>query len=148
MFERFDEASQRAVVDAQKEASRLDHDHVGLEHLLLGLTSEDGLARTVLAGLGVDRAAVLAAVEGPDRDAGRTHGDDVPFTDAALGAIRRAADEAEARRSPEVGTGDLLLGVLADDGPAARVLASLGVDRATARDRAVAALRAGGGDTP
>jgi ATP-dependent Clp protease ATP-binding subunit ClpA len=121
---------------------------VGSEHLLLGLTSVEGLARSVLAELGVDRAAVLAAVAGPDRDVDRTHGTTVPFTDAALGAIRRAADEAAARRSPEVGTGDLLLGVLADDGAAARVLASLGVDRATARDRAEAALRAGGRDTP
>lgn len=147
MFERFDEACQRAVVDAQKEARRLDHDHVGPEHLLLGLTSEDGLARTVLADLGVDRARVLAAITAPGAEpSGAAGTGPVPLTEAAVAAVRRAADQASDRRAGTVGTADLLLGVLDDDGPAGRVLASLGVARADARDRVLAALLAGGGD--
>ena len=37
MFERFTDQSRRVVVLAQEEAARLDHNHVGTEHLLAGL---------------------------------------------------------------------------------------------------------------
>jgi ATP-dependent Clp protease ATP-binding subunit ClpC len=40
MFERFTDRARRVVVRAQEEARMLDHDHVGTEHLLLGLTDE------------------------------------------------------------------------------------------------------------
>jgi Clp amino terminal domain, pathogenicity island component len=40
MFERFTDQSRRAVIFAQEEAARLDHDHVGTEHMLAGLVRE------------------------------------------------------------------------------------------------------------
>jgi ATP-dependent Clp protease ATP-binding subunit ClpC len=41
MFERFTDQCHQAVVLAQEEARRLNHDHVGTEHLLAGLLREE-----------------------------------------------------------------------------------------------------------
>jgi ATP-dependent Clp protease ATP-binding subunit ClpA len=42
MFERFTDRSRRVVVLAQEEARMLNREHVGTEHILLGLVREDG----------------------------------------------------------------------------------------------------------
>jgi ATP-dependent Clp protease ATP-binding subunit ClpA len=71
MFERFTDQSHRAVVLAQEEARRLNHDHVGTEHLLAGLLREErGTAAQVLASSGVTLDAVrgqIAALAGQGR---------------------------------------------------------------------------------
>ncbi len=43
MFERFTDRGRRVVVLAQEGARRLGHDHIGTEHLLLGLLRTDGV---------------------------------------------------------------------------------------------------------
>ena len=72
MFERFTDQSHRAVVLAQEEARRLNHDHVGTEHLLAGLLREEhGTAAQVLASSGVTLDAVrgqIAALAGPGQE--------------------------------------------------------------------------------
>lgn len=45
MFERFTDDARRVIVLAQEECRLLDHDHVGTEHILLGLLHEGGLPR-------------------------------------------------------------------------------------------------------
>ena len=40
MFERFTDKARRTVVLAQEEAALLEHDHIGTEHILLGLLRE------------------------------------------------------------------------------------------------------------
>ena len=48
---------------ALREALQLNHSYIGTEHILLGLVREgDGVAATVLAGLGVDLGRVRQAV--------------------------------------------------------------------------------------
>src|SRR5438128_2672191 len=42
LFTRFTEQSRSAVVQAQEEARSLGHDHVGTEHLVLGVLGVDG----------------------------------------------------------------------------------------------------------
>ena len=37
MYERFTDEARQAIMDAQIEARALGHDHVGTEHLLLGV---------------------------------------------------------------------------------------------------------------
>jgi ATP-dependent Clp protease ATP-binding subunit ClpC len=55
MFERFTDRARRVVVLAQEEARMLSHDHIGTEHILLGLIREgDGVAAQVLVKLGAD----------------------------------------------------------------------------------------------
>ena len=45
MFERFTNRARHAVVLAQEEARRMQHNYIGTEHVLLGLLGEpDGLA--------------------------------------------------------------------------------------------------------
>jgi ATP-dependent Clp protease ATP-binding subunit ClpA len=57
----FTPRAKRVVERAFDEARRLDHDHIGPEHLLMGLVREgDGIAVWALMNLGVDRAEVLA----------------------------------------------------------------------------------------
>jgi ATP-dependent Clp protease ATP-binding subunit ClpA len=59
MFERFTKQAREVLVEAQGAARRLGDDHLGDEHLLLGLLAEGkGVAATVLGGLGVTTAAV------------------------------------------------------------------------------------------
>ena len=59
MFERFTDRARRVVVLAQDEARMLNHDHVGTEHLLLGLILEgEGVAARALESLGISQQAV------------------------------------------------------------------------------------------
>lgn len=54
MFERFTTPARESVVQAQDAARRLGDDHIGVEHLLLGLLAQrDTVAATTLAELGV-----------------------------------------------------------------------------------------------
>ena len=45
MFERFDNAARRVVTLAQDEASKLNHNYIDTEHLLLGLLRVGGGSR-------------------------------------------------------------------------------------------------------
>ena len=48
-FERFTERGRRALLYAQEEAQRLNHNYIGTEHILLGLVREgEGVAARVL----------------------------------------------------------------------------------------------------
>jgi ATP-dependent Clp protease ATP-binding subunit ClpA len=71
VFERFTKPARESVVQAQGAARRLGDDHIGVEHLLLGLLAEEqGGAASALAELGVTAEAVereLAAKRLPGR---------------------------------------------------------------------------------
>src|SRR5829696_1008991 len=62
MFERFTEDARQVVVRAQEEARRLHSDHIGTEHLLLGLLDQDSPTAAVLARHGLTRESTVAAV--------------------------------------------------------------------------------------
>lgn len=63
MFERFTDRARRVVVLAMEEARRLNHSHIGTEHVLLGLLREGkGVAAQVLVRESVDPARVRAQV--------------------------------------------------------------------------------------
>ncbi len=56
MFERFSPQAREAVTSAQAEARRLHHNHIGTEHLLLGLMDQaHTLSGRLLAEHGLDR---------------------------------------------------------------------------------------------
>jgi len=61
-FDRFTVRARRVLMLAQEEATRLNHNAIGTEHLLLGLVDlpDCGAAR-VLANLGVDLNIVRSA---------------------------------------------------------------------------------------
>ena len=139
MFERFTDQSHRAVVLAQEEARRLNHDHVGTEHLLAGLLREErGTAAQVLGSFGVTLDAVrgqIAALVGAGQEPPRGH---IAFTARAKKGFELALREAT-RLGQQIGTGHLLLGLTGQaDCVAAQILGALGVDLAGLRARVMA----------
>jgi ATP-dependent Clp protease ATP-binding subunit ClpC len=139
MFERFTDQSHRAVVLAQEEARRLNHDHVGTEHLLAGLLREErGTAAQVLESSGVTLDAVRGQIEalaGPGQEPPRGH---IAFTARAKKGFELALREAT-RVGQQIGTGHLLLGLTGQaDCMAAQVLGVLGVDVSVFRARVIA----------
>jgi len=132
MFERFTDKSRRAVVLAQEESRLLGHDHVGTEHLLLGLIQEDtGTAATVLKASGVTYAAARRQVEeSVERGQGQPSGR-IPFTPQSKKALQLSLREAIKLGDNYIGTEHLLLGLIREgEGPAIGVLIGLGADPA------------------
>src|SRR5262245_54810383 len=63
-FDKFTERARRVLSLAQEESQRFNHSYIGTEHLLLGLTrDEGGVAQKALAGLGIEVDKVRSAVE-------------------------------------------------------------------------------------
>ena len=115
---------------AQDEATRLNHNFIGTEHVLLGLVKLGrGVAANVLSRQGVDLQKVRTAVE---QYVGR--GPDVkilfpiPFTPRVKTVLVTAQKEARSLNHTYVGTEHILLGLLCEtDGVAARVLEGFGL---------------------
>jgi Clp amino terminal domain, pathogenicity island component len=100
MFERFTKPARGVVVAAQGAARRLGDDHVGDEHLLLGLLAGGakggGVAAKVLAGLDVTTEAVereLAARRPPPGRLGPADAEALQTVGIDLDAIRRRVEE-------------------------------------------------------
>ena len=85
MFERFTKDARQAVALAQEEAVALRHGWIGTEHILLGVLRAEGDGARLLAGFGVEAAAVRddvmrivgAGEQDIDRDALATLGIDL-----------------------------------------------------------------------
>ena len=128
MFERFTEQARLVVVAAQEEARMLGHNHIGSEHLLLGLLHEqDDLAARVLAGAGVTAEAARAEVAelaGPGDKSPSGH---IPFTQRAKKILELSLREALAQHKSYIGTEHVLLALTRDsDGMGAQILERLG----------------------
>lgn len=128
MFERFTEQSRRAVVLAQEEARMLGHNHIGSEHLLLGLLHEQGGAAAVVlgsAGITVEAArSQVGELAGPGDKAPSGH---IPFTQRAKKILELSLREALEQKKSYIGTEHILLALMRDaDGTGARVLERLG----------------------
>lgn len=128
MLEHLSPDAHEVVAVAQQEAMGLGHEYVGTEHLLLALVSLKGRPRRALESLGVRRRHVQSEVE---RVIGRgepVHRDELPFTPAAEGALRRSGQEVEAEGREQADSGHLLLGIAGQgDGLAARILDGLDI---------------------
>jgi ATP-dependent Clp protease ATP-binding subunit ClpC len=140
----FTERVRKVLAGARVEATNLRHPYVGTEHILLSIAREgDGVAAAVLANLGVDRDDVVATLHemlGPGAD-GEPTGPDLPYTSRGKKAIELAMAEARLMQHSYVGTEHLLLGLIAEEkGPAAQVLASLGVTLDRARQETTGLL--------
>jgi len=130
MFKKFTSPARQAVVLAQHEARGLGHDHVGTEHLLLGLVREDaGGAAHVLASLGVTPDAVRdQVVEMLGRSDAVVTGQ-LLFTPRAKKVLELALHESVAMRHSSIGTEHLLIGLVREGrGVANRILEQLGAD--------------------
>jgi hypothetical protein len=129
---------------ARKEAIGLHHNFVGTEHLLLGLMRlGQGTAVQVLGKRGIDMEKVGAEV---NRQVGvgvdHTFFGNVPYTPRVKRVLVLAAKEAKALQHGYVGTEHILLGLLSEEGVAARVLRGLGLDPAQTRQDVLHQLKA------
>jgi ATP-dependent Clp protease ATP-binding subunit ClpC len=145
LFERFTDTARRVVVYAKEEALLLDHDHIGTEHILLGLTHDDtDTAVQILQEAGVDLASARTAVEastgrGPQPPAG-----EIMFTPQAKKVLELSLREALQLGHNYIGTEHILLGLLREgEGGGAQVLKRHGVEFDEMRQRVLTELRAG-----
>jgi ATP-dependent Clp protease ATP-binding subunit ClpC len=142
MFERFTDRARRVVVRAQDEARALGHDHIGSEHLLLGLIGEGGgVGAKALESLGVSAAELRAGVAemvDPGQQSPTAH---IPFTAQAKQVLRLALGEALRLEHNYIGTEHLLLALISErDDVAGRVLAAAGADLGRVRAEVVRLL--------
>lgn len=131
MFNRFTERARKVILLAKEESKRFNHDYIGTEHILLGLTREgEGVAATVLRKLGVDLSNVRKKVEKMVKSgsSGMVSGD-IPFTPRAKKVIELAMEEARAMGHNYIGTEHLLLGLIREgEGIASRILSDMNLD--------------------
>lgn len=128
---RLQDSARQALAQAQAEATRLGHDVVGSEHLLLGVLRTSPLAAQVIDALGLQDSQVLQRLEAGPRKV-RRRGDEA----AADGQLPLSS---HARRLLEGAGGDvddvsLLLAAVGDaKGTLGKILGERGVSVAAAR---------------
>jgi len=142
MFKEFTQGARAAVLQAQTEARARSDEHVGGEHLLLGVLRDGtGVAVDLLGGAGVTPERGRQAVDElygppPAVPSGEAAAAPTPkpLDDAAKAALVASASAAG---DGPIGTEHVLLGLLDDgDGRAVEVLQHLGVDVAALAERA------------
>jgi ATP-dependent Clp protease ATP-binding subunit ClpA len=148
MFERFTDRARRVVVTAQEEARMLGHNHIGSEHLLLGLLHEEaGAAARVLAADGITVEAARTQVEelaGPGSKSPSGH---IPFTQRARKVLELSLREALEQRQRFIGTEHILLALLRDaDDVGAQVLERLGGSLSALRQRVLEEVKSAAPD--
>lgn len=139
MFERFTDRARKVMSLANVEAQRFNHEHIGTEHILLGIVKEGGgIARAIFEKLDVDPRKIRLEVEkliksGPELvNVGK-----MPQSPGAKRAIELAIERAIILGHNYVGTEHLLLGLIEErDGVAAKVLVSLSITLDTATEKA------------
>lgn len=145
MFERFDDESRQAVVHAQSEARRFGDDHIGTEHLLVGVARsiEDQGVGDGLPFTSVEARAAVASVVGDGR--GWTEDGHIPFTPAVTATFELAFREAIHLGHDSVTGAHLLLGLAGVGGDRMeRIFEHLHTDPAALRRSAMSLLKAGG----
>ncbi|MFQ5550280.1 MAG: ATP-dependent Clp protease ATP-binding subunit [Gemmatimonadales bacterium] len=133
----FTDRVRKVLQMAREEASRLHHEYVGTEHILLGLIREgEGVAAAVLTNLNVDLDDIQQKIEETVKKgkAPAPDGPDLPYTSRAKKVLELAMSEARELNHSYVGTEHLLLGLLREEkGIAAQVLTDAGVSLEQAR---------------
>jgi len=140
----FTPRAQQVLVLAKKEVIRLGHDHLGTEHLLLGLINlGQGVAVAVLESLGLNLE--VARIEVEKRTASSSEqvqvSGEIPMTARMKKVITLSAIEARALNYNYIGTEHLLLGLMREgEGLAAQILHTLKIDLEATRNEIMKAL--------
>jgi hypothetical protein len=155
-------SARERLVDAQHEADGARADY---QHAIRKLHAGGGSMREIAEALGLSHQRVHQIVDDKDAEAehggppfnipwfgrGRKQGGRGPFArfrSPARAAIVHAQDEAHDLDHEYIGTEHILLGVLrAEDGVAAQVLSSLGITLDDTRERIVAIVGRGPGES-
>jgi ATP-dependent Clp protease ATP-binding subunit ClpB len=139
---RFTEKVQEALAGAQRLATRLNHQQIDAEHLLLAmLDQEGGLAAAILskAGISVDALKVRLhrELERLPRVSGSSGGPEIHISSRLNRLLTQVEEEAKNLKDDYVSIEHLLLAMTDDTGAAGRILKEFGV----ARDRLMRALQ-------
>ena len=138
MAKRFTENAQKIILIAQEEAKRLNHDYVGTEHLLLGLTALNGtISNQILSSLGITFRKVRLEIEKMVGigDAIMLLGE-IPFTPRTKKVLEFAVEESQSLGMEHIGTEHILLGLVREEeGMASTILQNLDVPLAAVRER-------------
>jgi hypothetical protein len=150
MFERFTDRGRRVIVLAQREASRLNHNYIGTEHILLGLLREgEGVAAKALESLGISLDAVRQQVEeiiGRGQEALSGH---IPFTPRAKQVLELSLRESLQLGNNHIDTEHILLALIREGGGvAAQVLVLLDADPNRVRQQVIQLLAGHEGQEP
>jgi hypothetical protein len=142
LFQRFSARARTAVVDAQEAARSFNHDHVGTEHVLMGILSvPESTGARLLARWEITRPEVEAEIEqrmGRGDPESKLLGH-IRFDAHSKKALEGALREAMAVGHGHIGTEHVLLGILrAEDGPGAAILRDRGVTLDDARSAVIA----------
>jgi ATP-dependent Clp protease ATP-binding subunit ClpC len=128
-LQRFTQRARKVLSLAQEEAERLKHNHIGTEHLLLGLLREDGgVAGRVLRELGLEQRRVQEMIERLSVPTQRTKPGKIELAPSTKRTLELAIDEARRMGQHYISTEHLLLGLVRhNEGMAIDVLNKLGV---------------------
>lgn len=149
-YERFSAKAKNAMKLAHGEAMRLNHEYIGVEHLLLGLIRESGgMAAGVLEKFGADLRKTKNAIESiitPGTSIvslGR-----LPQTPQLKLVLGRAIEQANSLHHTYVGTEHLLLAVLSDESNSAcQALLNMGLNLDAIREEIMSMIAAGQSDS-
>lgn len=149
MFERFTDQSQRVLVLAQEEARVRNDDHLGTEHLLLGLILEGGgVASQVFSSLNISAESVREEIQVIVGDGERT-ANPTPFTPDAKTALEHALSESMLLGHTYIGTEHIVLGLMRSGvGVAIDVLEKLGTSPNKVRQQVIQTLAGSQDDGP
>ena len=132
MFESYTENARDVMSRARQEAQKFGHDHIGTEHILLGLIEvKTGIAADILSHRAVDLRHAKTQVEKLVKHGSgceeMSYGT-LPQTKHAQHVLTDAVKEARALKHDHIGTEHLLLGLLYEkDCIATEVLTNLGL---------------------
>jgi hypothetical protein len=150
VFERFTDAARAAVVRAQAEASALDHDHIGTEHLLLGvLDQRESRPARAIESQGLSLADARRRVEAIVGRGQRPSAEHIPFTPGAKKVLEYSLREAIQLGHNFIGVEHIALGILREgEGVACQVLSQAGIEPEALRTQISEALLSGPRTTP
>ena len=132
--------ARRAVVRAEEEARLLNHDHIGTEHLLLGVI-RDGVAAKALESVDISFETVREQVEGTVGAGQPPTSGHIPFAPGARKVLEFSLREAHQLGHNYIDTEHILLGLIRqDEGVAAQVLIKLGKNLSRVRELAIRLL--------
>jgi ATP-dependent Clp protease ATP-binding subunit ClpA len=142
--DQYTDQAKRALAFAQDEAARLDHNHIGPVHILVGTVSvDDGLAARVFADLGVTVDRLREALESMmGRSESPIDASDITLIPSAKNIMERAVYESRRLVHPAAGPEHLLLAAVREpEHFSTSVLASLELDPSEVRRRILAQMR-------
>ena len=137
MEAKFSPRVREVITFSREEALRLEHNYIGVEHLLLGIIKEgEGTAIKILGGLNCDIQKLRKLVEDSIKPtSGKGTGSNMPLVKQAENILKITYLEAKIFKSPVIGTEHLLFSILKDeDNVATKSLHAFDIDYNIAKE--------------